>query len=475
MRATGAAPSYPVVPVGRLANYITRRLADDPKLKWIGVRGEVSGLSIQANGTVYFDLKDRNALINCVVWSEAAASLPPLTNGADVVAVGNVGTFEKKSRYQLVVYLVEQGGVGRLHAVYEELKRRLDDEGLFALARKRPLPKYPFSVGLISSRTANGAGDFLAQAASLAPQVAITLFETPVQGENAAPEIVRAIERASRAPLDLVVIARGGGSYEDLFVFNDERVVRALARCPHPTVSAIGHEADVTLTDSVADVRAATPSAAAQTVLPRRAELMRTIAALAGTLDRTLGRAVGRLRGELRRIAIRSALADPARVLASRRQSADTATADLRRSVDTCVRSAHDRIAKLSRRLEARNPNVQLAARRERLALAKYGLQRWGVSPAAASRRQLERASDQLPVFARRAVEKRVERVRLWHAHLDGKDPTKILQRGYAIVSVNGRAVRDAAAVEPGTVVTARLARGTLTARVETKETNDGE
>jgi len=118
---------------------------------------------------------------------------------------------------------------------------------------------------------------------------------------------------------------------------------------------------------------------------------------------------------------------------------------------------------------------VQLAARRERLALAKYGLQRWGVSPAAASRRQLERASDQLPVFARRAVEKRVERVRLWHAHLDGKDPTKILQRGYAIVSVNGRAVRDAAAVEPGTVVTARLARGTLTARVETKETNDGE
>jgi exodeoxyribonuclease VII large subunit len=475
VRANGPVPEYQIVPVGRLAKYITRRLSDDPKLKWLGVRGEVSGLSIQANGNVYFDLKDRDALINCVMWSEAAASLPGLVNGDEVIAVGNIGTFEKRSRYQLIVYLVEQGGVGRLHAVYEKLKSRLDAEGLFASDRKRALPKFPFTVGLVSSRTANGAGDFLTQAASLAPHVRIELFETPVQGESAAPEIVRAIERASRASLDLVVLARGGGSYEDLFVFNDERVVRALARCTHPTVSAIGHEADVPLTDFVADFRAPTPSTAAQTILPRRADLLRAVGVSRATLDRTLGRAVSRLENELRRIAIRSALSDPARFLAPRRQRVDSESRGLGRAVAAQLRAKGDRVRDLQRRLEARSPSAQLAARRERLTVATYGLARYGSQPLAQARRSLERLTERLEPVMRRALEKRAANVRLWHAHLDGKDPVKILQRGYAIVSSGGRTVTDAATLGAGAIIEAQLAHGTLTARVETKATDGRE
>ncbi len=213
MRAVEPAPPYPVVPVWRLARYLAKKLDADPKLRRIGVRGEISGLTENANGNVYFDLKDRDALVKCIVWSDAAANLPPLANGQEIVAVGGVGTFAKRSNYQLVVTSVEDGGLGRLHAMYEALKRRLQAEGLFASERKRPVPRFPFRVALVSSRNANGAGDFLMQAKARAPHVAIEFFETPVQGDAAAPEIVRALARASAAAVDLIVLARGGGSY----------------------------------------------------------------------------------------------------------------------------------------------------------------------------------------------------------------------------------------------------------------------
>jgi exodeoxyribonuclease VII large subunit len=475
MRAVDA-PPYPVVSVGRIASYIARQLGDDPKLKWVGVKGEITGLSPQPNGNVYFDLKDRDALIKCVAWSEAAAQLPPLANGQEIVAVGSIGTFAKRSTYQLVVLVVESGGTGRLHAMYEELKRKLQAEGLFALERKRALPAFPFRVGLVSSRAANGAGDFLAQAASLAPQVEIVLFETPVQGAAAAPEIVRAIGRASRADLDLVVLARGGGSYEDLFVFNDEQVVRALAACAHPTVAAIGHEADVTLADLVADHRSSTPSTAAQTVLPRRAEIVRRIETAATAIARGFARTLDARRRDLERIELRSPLADATRLLAPRRQSVDAAALDLQRAALAGVRARFDRLAALRTRLDARHPGAQLAKRSERLALARERLERLGPETIARGRLRVERASERVVPALRVLVERRRARLRETAAHLNGKDPTAILERGYAIVrTADGRAVRDAAALAPGALVHAQVARGTLTARVESTDGNGAE
>jgi len=441
--------AYQTVPVGRLAVYLGRRIGEDPKLQWLGVRGEISGLREQPNGNVYFDLKDKDALLNCVAWSEAAAGFPPLRNGDEIVAVGAVGTFPRRSTYQLNVMVVEAaGGVGRLHAQYEERKRKLEAEGLFATARKRALPRYPFRVGLVSSRTANGAGDFLVQARALAPQVSVVLFETPVQGDAAAPEIVRAIERASRADLDLIVLARGGGSFEDLFVFSDERVVRALAAARHPTVAAIGHEADAPLVDFVADARAATPSTAAQTFLPRRADLLRAIEGQRAQATRAIRRTVARLGAELARIGTRTPLASAEKFLGSRRQRLDLTTSDLLRARERRLRRRADRAAALARRLDARSPQARLATQRGRLGIA----------------------TERLGGVMLRRLDRGRTRLRIAEAALRAADPTALLARGYALVRAGGRIVRDAADVAPGTPVSAQLARGTLLARVESVE-----
>jgi exodeoxyribonuclease VII large subunit len=520
MRLIGTITPDFVVPVSRLANYLSRKLAADAKLRRIGVSGEISGLAPQANGTVYFDLKDRDAVIRCVAWSEAAASFPLLANGLAVIAVGSVGVYAKRTTLQLTVYAIELEGAGRLHALYEALKRRLEAEGLFAERRKRALPAYPFHVALVSSKSANGAGDFLAQAAALAPHVTIELFETPVQGANAAPDIVRAIDRASRSRADLVVLARGGGSYEDLFVFNDERVVRALARCAHPTVSAIGHEADAPLTDFVADRRASTPSTAVQTLLPRRTDVLRHIAQAAQRLARAASRNVGAHQRDFERIEQRSPLTAPESFLGQRRAAVDTSGLELHRAVAAQLGARRHALTALGTRLEAANPNIRLSRRRELLSglhhrlqqasavrlrreahtLAKLGARLQASNPSLRLSRSRERvalASFALDAAGRRALEgmgrrsaqtaarigpavaaagaRRTARLRLLEAQLDGRNPTAILQRGYAIVSHAGRILRDPAAVEPGAQVIAQLARGTLAARVEAVSRDGGE
>lgn len=475
MRAVEPAPPYPVVPVWRLARYIAKKLDADPKLRRIGVRGEISGLTENANGNVYFDLKDRDALVKCIVWSDAAVNLPPLANGQEIVAVGGVGTFAKRSNYQLVVTSVEDGGLGRLHAMYEALKRRLQAEGLFASERKRPVPRFPFRVALVSSRNANGAGDFLMQAKARAPHVAIEFFETLVQGDAAAPDIVRALARASAAAVDLIVLARGGGSYEDLFVFNDERVVRALARCAHPTISAIGHEADAPLTDFVADGRAATPSAAAQTFLPRREDLLRQLVERTRALDRCVERSVERNRRELQKIEVRSVLRAPRRLFDGRRQTIDVAANELQGAFDRRMRARVARLAVLTARLEKCNPSVRLGRRRERLTLATYRLGSAVGAAVARERRRLVDVAARVAPAAKAGLVRRRAKLELTGAKLDGRDPTRILQRGYAIVSVDGVAVRDAAAVGLGSLISAQLARGRLTARVEATTEDGGE
>ncbi|HEX3549866.1 MAG TPA: exodeoxyribonuclease VII large subunit, partial [Candidatus Elarobacter sp.] len=341
---TTARADVRVVAVSRLANYIGTLFARERAFARLGVRGEVSNLRVQPNGNAYFDLKDRDALLNCVAFSEAAASFPELANGAEVVAYGTVQTYAKASRYQLRVFeVVAEGGAGALHRRYEALKKRLEDEGLFAEQRKRPLPRYPFRVALVTSESADGARDFVTQARARAPHVEVVLVPTPVQGERAAPEIARAIARASAMPVDLIVLARGGGSFEDLFAFSEERVVRALAASRVPTVSAIGHEADVPLTDFVADHRAPTPSAAAQTVLPRRDDLLAQVRERARTLHR-----------------------DAERAVAARRQHVDRAGLLLGGAMRERIRRCRERLVALDRRLRQAAPAARLAQRRGR-------------------------------------------------------------------------------------------------------------
>lgn len=450
-----------VVGVARLSGYLRNILTNDKWLRNIGVRGEITNLrgesanlSPQKSGNVYFDLKDADALLSCVVWSERAAELPKLENGQAVIAYGEISAYTKTSKYQLIAYRVEPEGIGRLHEMFERLKGKLEKEGAFAAERKQPLPRFPFRLALISSRGAAGAADFLKILRERAPQVEVDFVETPVQGVAAASEIVRAINRTARLAVDCIVIARGGGSYEDLFAFNTEEVARAILRCERPLISAVGHESDVTIADLVADRRAETPSAAAHIVAPAtRDELVRAIRTRGDRLER-LARGTVQLGGtHLERILGRSTIADPARIVGIRRQHLDRAFDLLTDRARERRRRLGDGLGALQKRLEKLDPSLRLAERARLIVLARGGLER---------------------IVERRVSEAR-SRLRLILAEMTGKDPEAILQQGYAIVRYEGRSVRDVETVPDGAVVRAKLARGTLIARVERKEADAAE
>lgn len=419
-----------IVPVARLSVYLRNVLANDKWLRNIGVRGEISNFSVHKSGNVYFDLKDADALLNCVVWSERANDLPRLENGQAVIAYGEITAYTKGSRYQLLAYRVEPEGVGRLHELFEQLKRKLQSEGAFAAERKRQIPRFPFSIALVSSKGAAGAGDFLKILRERAPQISVTFVETAVQGDGAPTEITRAINRASRLDVECIVIARGGGSYEDLFAFNADEVARAILRAPIPVITAIGHESDITIADLVADKRAETPSAAAHLIASAtRDELLQAIATRLARTERLTRGAVG-----------------------LRRQHLDRAVDALASRLNGAVRRRHDVVISLEKRLDRCDPRKRLAQRGEALAVARVRLGH-------VAQQRLRKASERLGILT---------------AELRGKDPEAILQRGYAIVRYDGRAARDASTVPQGAAISAKLARGTLVARVERKET-DGE
>lgn len=469
---TVSAPTPSPVSVGRLARYIKSRLGDDPKLRFIAVRGEVSNLRVQEAGHVYFDLKDAEALINVVVWSDAAVLLPPLKNGASVIAVGGVMTYPKRSTYQLSAVRVELDGVGRLHELYERLREQLRSEGLFEPARKRALPRYPFAIALISSATSDGARDFITNARRRAPHVRVHLVETAVQGPNAPGEIVAAIKRAERLPVDAIVLARGGGSYEDLFVFSDERVVRALAAAKLPTVSAIGHESDSPLTDFVADVRALTPTAATELILPDRRQLLGEIRRASRSLETSLYRKSANARLLVERFVLHSVLGRPSAAFGPRRQLVDDLRERIGKRVGERFRAQSVRLNALERRLAARDPRVRLGEEQRRVVGLAHRMDLAVTSRIGGGRLRFDRAVPRLRPALERALTSRMHTLALATSELNGKDPTAILSRGYAMVLYGGRAVTDPSAVPRGAEIVAQVARGTITARVESTETN---
>jgi len=282
--------------VGDLTRYIRELFEVDYRLQDIWVEGEVSGVTRHTSGHIYFTLKDSSAQIACVMWKTVAPMHGELiVHGRQIVAHGKVSVYETRGQYQLYVDRVQPKGLGDLHAQFELLKSRLESEGLFAPERKRPLPEFPHRIGLVTSPTGAVIRDICNVLARRWPLVEVVLAPTQVQGEDAPPQIVAALNALYRRDdLDLIIVARGGGSLEDLWAFNDERVARKMAESPVPVVSGVGHETDFTIADFVADVRAPTPSAAAELITPDRAELVtqltglrtRLTAAMADTLQR---------------------------------------------------------------------------------------------------------------------------------------------------------------------------------------------
>ena len=280
--------------VSELTLYIKDLLELDPELSDVRVRGEISNLTRAASGHLYFTLKDAEAAISCVMWRSDAARLAwQPEHGAAALALGRISVYPPRGSYQLYVDELQPAGLGDLHARFEELRERLRIEGLFEPERKRPLPGFPRVVGVVTSPQAAALRDVLTVLQRRYPLIQVLLAPTMVQGDQAPAQIVEALQALdARDDVDLILLVRGGGSLEDLWAFNDERVARAIAACQHPVVSGVGHETDFTIADFVADLRAPTPSAAAELAVPDRAELQQQLLAardlLAGSMERRL-------------------------------------------------------------------------------------------------------------------------------------------------------------------------------------------
>ncbi len=311
--------------VSQLTGHIRDLFENDPELGDVWVEGEVSNFSRASSGHCYFTLKDAGSQISCVMWRNVARSQDHLPAGGDLVlAHGRVGVYEAGGRYQLYVDKIQPAGVGNLYLEFERLKAQLEAEGLFDPERKRPLPRFPCRIGVVTSPTAAALRDILNVLGRRYPLAEVLLAPAQVQGDAAPPQIVAALRALNgRDDVDVIIVARGGGSLEDLWAFNDERVARAVAGSRLPVICGVGHETDFSLADFSADVRAPTPSAAAELVAPDRAELRAQVVGLSVALVTTLQGAIEEQRWRLAEQARALKHLSPAAQLAQARQRVD--------------------------------------------------------------------------------------------------------------------------------------------------------
>ena len=411
----------------------------------IWVEGEISNLARPASGHVYFTLKDSNAQVRCALFRQNAARVrQALRDGLAVKVRGKVSLFEGRGDYQLILDSVEPAGDGALRLAFEALKTKLSDEGLFAADNKVALPAHPQRIGIVSSPTGAVIRDIISVFRRRAPQIQLTLIPTAVQGREATAQIVRALQVADSRGFDALILARGGGSLEDLWCFNEEPVARAIAACRTPIISAVGHETDVSISDFVADVRAPTPSAAAELLAPDANELVQRLHSLH---RRLILRMQGRIERErLRLEGISRRLRHPGERLRQQAQRLDDLDMRLRRAFERNLQQRNDRLARLDMRLAAQHPGRALALLRQRL----------------------DGLSERLPRAMRDTLKDRRQRLQVQAQTLNAFSPLATLGRGYSILlDERGKAIRSAAQTQPGQRLKARLGEGELEVRVE--------
>jgi len=349
--------------VSKLTFHIRKLLEEDEVLKDVWVQGEISNLSRPASGHLYFTLKDANASLKCVIWKTSAVRLNlSLRDGMEVEVHGKIGVYEPQGQYQLYADQIRPVGEGALYQEFLRLKSMLEAEGLFDLERKKPIPEFPRRIGIVTSATGAALRDMLNTLRRRLPLVEVLLAPSPVQGTEAPPALVKAIQSLNRQKPDVIIIARGGGSIEDLWAFNDERVVSAVAASEIPVISGVGHETDFTLCDFAADLRAPTPTAAAElatqiTILDLRAELHSYVSRLASS---TLG-LVSEQKATLSSLVSELRYLSPARRIRSEAQRVDEISRRMLSSLIHRIQLQSSHIKGMTRRLEALSPLAVLA------------------------------------------------------------------------------------------------------------------
>lgn len=351
------------ISVTDLTRYIRDLFEMDYRLQDVWVQGEISNLSRPASGHVYFSLKDSGASIRCVMWKTTAATQArSLREGDAIVAHGKISVYEPQGAYQLYVDAVQAAGAGDLFQQFELLKAKLQAEGLFDPERKRPLPEAAHTIGIVTSPTGAALQDMLNVIRRRWPLMQIVLAPTPVQGDDAPPKIIAALKKLyRRSDLDAIIVARGGGSIEDLWAFNDENVARTIVQAPVPVISGVGHEVDFTIADFVADVRAPTPSAAAELITPDQTETRSMLQGYSDTLTSIISSRLQNDRMVLNSHARALQHLSPRVKLSNARQRIDDLLASLQESMTHDLELQREKISSLSAQLGALNPLNVLA------------------------------------------------------------------------------------------------------------------
>lgn len=431
-------------------NRRARALLEDG-MERVWVLGEISNLARPASGHLYFSLKDESAQIRCAWFLQrqrgpSIGERSGVKNGDRMLAFGRVSIYEARGDYQLIVEQLEPAGEGALRRQFEVLKKKLLAEGLFDAARKQSLPALPKCIGVITSPSGAAVRDILSILRRRFPVVPVVIYPSAVQGEAAAPELRAALKAAMRrAECDVLIISRGGGSLEDLWAFNDEALARAIAECPIPVISAVGHEVDFTICDFVADVRAPTPSGAAEIVVPDQAEWQRNLGTLAMRNAALIQRQVNDRYQRVDWLGRRLMQCSPSASLARQRDW----LLNLRQLLAAAMR--HDlgvrrrRLDALQARLLRRSPELDVERRINRLAALRQ----------------------QMATAMLRSVNTATHRLNVDERALRAVSPLATLDRGYAIVTdAGGRVLRDSRQSAKGATIQAQLARGRLTAIV---------
>jgi exodeoxyribonuclease VII large subunit len=434
----------PIFSVSQLNRRAKQLLETHLPLIW--VEGEISNFARPSSGHWYFTLKDDQAQVRCAMFrgrNQQVRFNPQ--QGQQVLLRARVSLYENRGDYQLIAEHMEEAGAGALQRAFEALKHKLAQEGLFDPARKRPIPALPRHIGVITSASGAAVRDILTVLQRRFPSIPVTLVPVPVQGKEAAPAIVEALSLANRSGLfDVLILGRGGGSLEDLWPFNEEVVARAIAASDLPVVSAVGHEVDVTIADFVADLRAPTPSAAAELVVPDASEWLVRFRSYEQRLTHLTRRRLQAEQHHLQHLSKR--LRHPGERLQQQSQCLDSLELRLRRVMQQRLGQARQRLDNLAARQKAQRPEPQLRQWQTRIEQLRQRLNRQMQQTLKQQRQRLSEAG------------------RLLH----GVSPLNTLERGYAIVHNDaGEVIRDSAQVKPGERIRTRVAAGEILSRVE--------
>ena len=435
------------ITVTQLNEYVRKMISGDPMLRSIKVRGELSGFKRHVSGHLYFTLKDEGARVQCVMFRQHAMYLNfQPRDGMKVTLTGSASLYTQSGTYQLYAESMQQEGAGELYMRFEALKAKLSAEGLFDPSLKKPIPVLPKVIGVVTSRTGAVLRDIVRVAGRRNPHVSILLAAASVQGAGAAAEIAEAIERLNRdGRADVILCGRGGGSIEDLWPFNEEIVARAIAASGIPVISCVGHETDFTIADFAADLRAPTPSAAAELAVPVLEDLMDEVNALTVRMTRALMGRQELLRAKLQRLTSSPALTDPVKMLVGeRRRNMEQLSERLERGLSRAQEQRRNTLHTKTMRLMGARHLLLTDARRQKVDSLEKRMNR-------AMEREMQN---------RRAQAETLSRM------LDSLNPGNVLERGYAAVCLKGKAVGDARDVQPGAEIDIRMRDGRLAARV---------